>query len=115
MPEVRLIDANALYNDIKESVEAAKEWREEAQDEESEIRACQAFGTFIECALRVKHAPTIEAEPVRHGRWDVKTIWYQRLGMMQSECSVCKFHLSGDLSNWKFCPHCGARMDKEDP
>ena len=64
-PEVRLIDANALYNDLKESVKAAREWREEAQEEEIKIRAEQAHGTFCECALRVKNAPTIDAEPVK--------------------------------------------------
>ena len=63
MPEVRLIDANALYNDMKESAKAAREWKEEAQDEEIKIRAEQAHGTFCECALRVKNAPTIESEP----------------------------------------------------
>lgn len=58
MPE-RLIDANALYNDLKESARAAREWKEEAQDEEIRIRAEQTHGTFCECALRVKNAPTI--------------------------------------------------------
>lgn len=61
MPEVRLIDANALFNDLKESENAAREWREETQDEEIKIRAEQAYGTFAECALRVKNAPTIPA------------------------------------------------------
>lgn len=39
MPEVRLIDANALLEDLKTTVKAATEWKEEAH------------GTFIECAL----------------------------------------------------------------
>lgn len=98
MPEVRLIDANALKRLIQSG------------DDLFFDRATESEFIYM-----IDSQPTIEAEPVRHGRWDVKTIWYQRLGMMQSECSVCKFHLSGDLSNWKFCPHCGARMDKEDP
>lgn len=62
MPEVRPIDANALYNDLKESAKSALKWKEETQDDEIKIRAEQAFVTFIECALRVKNAPTIEKE-----------------------------------------------------
>ena len=115
MPEVRLIDANALYNDLKESVKAAREWKEEAQDEEIKIRAEQAHGTFCECALRVKNAPTIESEPVRHGRWIVHTTWNGMFGLIHSECSECKFDRNGDLSSWKFCPNCGAKMDLPEP
>jgi hypothetical protein len=54
-----LIDRDALLNDLKESVKAAREWKEEARDEEIKIRAEQAHGTFIECALRVKNAPAV--------------------------------------------------------
>ena len=71
---MRLIDADALFNDLKASAKSAREWREETEDEEIKIRAEQAHGTFIECALRVKNAPAIKAEPVRHGRWIQTTL-----------------------------------------
>lgn len=62
----------------------------------------------------LSHTPTIEAEPVRHGRWvEIK-------GMAPPEyhgkhrCSICyaralerKFH--EELS--EHCPNCGAKMD----
>lgn len=54
--------------------------------------------------------PTIEPE-VRRGRWIVHTTWQGMFGLIHSECSECKFDRNGDLSSWKFCPHCGARMD----
>lgn len=54
-----LIDRDALLNDLKESIKSAREWREEAHDEEIKIRAEQAHGTFVECALRIKHAPAV--------------------------------------------------------
>ncbi len=60
----RLIDANALIDDLKASARGARERKEETQDEECKIRYDQAYWTFIECALRVKNAPTIESEPV---------------------------------------------------
>ena len=95
MPEVRLIDVDALKYSLCACLcgayEQCQEW-------------CHALAV-------ISVQPIIDAELVRHGRWDVKTIWYQRLGMMESECSGCKFHLSGDRSNWKYCPNCGARMD----
>lgn len=111
MPE-RLIDANALYNDLKESVKAAREWKEEALDEEIKIRAEQAHGTFCECALRVKNAPTIEAEPVRHGRWLNAHV---ADGADFKKCSECACYIENlyfaNDYNVRYCPNCGAKMD----
>ena len=56
----------------------------------------------IRIALRcMEYTPTIEAEPVRHGRWidrDGKT-W----------CSLCD--MSNKAYKPPYCPHCGAKMD----
>ena len=59
--------------------------------------------------------PTIEAEPVRHGRWipieydsyaDGAPVWDKY------ECSECGHEHSGEEDTLTaFCPHCGARMD----
>jgi hypothetical protein len=54
-----LIDRDSLLHNLKESVKSAREWKEEAQDEEIKIRAEQARATFIECTLRVKNAPAV--------------------------------------------------------
>ena len=121
---MRLIDADALLDDLKESAKAAMEWREEAQDEEIKIRAEQAYVTFIECALKVKEAPTIEPE-VRHGRW-VETEPDEddrKIGIEFSiKCSRCHdenshldFNENHEITGktfWKsrFCPNCGAYM-----
>lgn len=45
--------------------------------------------------------PTIEAQPVKHGRW-----------MYPFYCSECGFtpYYSSDLT-YNYCPNCGARMD----
>ena len=53
---------------------------------------------------------TIEAEPVRHGRWETNSDRPDTL-----ICSVCKC----GFDMWKhdshnYCPNCGARMDLED-
>lgn len=55
----------------------------------------------------IKNAPTIEAEPVRHGRWGTHSDRPDSL-----ICSVCKC----GFDMWKhdphnYCPNCGAKMD----
>ena len=59
-------------------------------------------------ALReaVERQPTIEADPVRNGRWE-------EIGGYEPEnqgfaCSVCDF---ATTVKSRFCPNCGARMD----
>ena len=86
MPEVRLIDANALLKDLRSDCP------------ESDV--CIAETSCIECIIG--RQPTIEAEPVRHGQWeydDVNDLDY---------CSECNTGMNG---NFPFCPYCGAKMD----
>lgn len=72
-----------------------------------------------ECAAEVKNLPTVDAEPVRHGRW------YKPIGgMMPPEhhgrhrCSVCNqlayYERPGREGLSDYCPNCGARMDLEE-
>lgn len=58
--------------------------------------------SVIQHALRV--SPTIEAEPVRHGRWVVQD--EGRTRFMCSECKAKNYDGSG-----RYCPNCGAKMD----
>ena len=83
---MRLIDADALI--------------EEALTE-------GAYG-YVD-ALQIAIAPTVDAAPVRHGRWETNSDRPDTL-----ICSVCKC----GFDMWKhdshnFCPNCGAKMDKE--
>lgn len=64
----------------------------------------------------VKNAPTIEAEPVRHGHWVAEPDGGTR-------CSVCKQTVKEDsngvavpvdLSAMPYCPKCGAKMGAAD-
>lgn len=53
----------------------------------------------------IDDAPTIEAEPVRHGKWERPT-----KSKIARYCSLCGTrHVSGSANN--FCPKCGAKMD----
>lgn len=55
---------------------------------------------------KINQIPTIEAEPVKHGRW----IPTDRLGGMDWYCcNACSQYNATYRS--PFCPNCGARMD----
>ena len=58
----------------------------------------------------IEEAPTIEAEPVRHGRWEF--LGPNRLigDCMCGTCSVCKVRCKY-IVNKNICPNCGAKMD----
>lgn len=62
--------------------------------------------------------PTIDAEPVRHGKWDKGTDSHWHI------CEECgaEVDISMGTGVWvegvelrelKYCPNCGARMDEE--
>lgn len=66
----------------------------------------------IKCGkLTVKHLlwilenqePTVDAEPVRHGRIEADGYTYT--------CSVCESRLFEHDLFWRYCPYCGARLD----
>jgi len=54
----------------------------------------------------VSGKPTIDAEPVRHGKW----IEYPTADGM-NQCSACGILRFGESN---YCPQCGARMDEDD-
>lgn len=58
-PHGRLIDADALRQSLKESIDECDKWADEVEGGEMYARVSQSLGTFVECALRVKAAPTI--------------------------------------------------------
>ena len=57
------------------------------------------------------------SEPVHHGHWITQEGWTP--DDYYYTCSICNedfYMIVGTPSdnNYKFCPHCGAKMDKED-
>ena len=72
---------------------------------------CDEYGLYLlaDVAEYVAKMPTIEADPVKHGKWELKHIGVGHYW----ECSVCHtnpcIYVTKDT---KFCPNCGARMDK---
>lgn len=68
-----------------------------------------------EAAFRatINKMPTIEAEPVRRGRWETDTIHSNWTDCTVRTCTACggKFETS---DKWKYCPNCGAKMEGEE-
>ena len=87
---MRLIDADALMDAMR--------------DEEF-----QTFVPLDEIDSVIDKAPTIDAEPVKHGRWEYGVT----LNHEWRKCSVCL--VSQDIFGcFTYCPNCGAKMDLED-
>lgn len=75
------------------------------------------FDTDDDCTLfcdAIDNAPTIEAEPVRHGEWEGNGLPASKLW----HCSVCRRLTETayycDHCYYSYCPNCGAKMDKEE-
>lgn len=56
----------------------------------------------------IKNAPTVDAEPVRHGKW---ILWRDLNGIKRCKCSECI--VSYGNMDTPYCPNCGAKMDGE--
>lgn len=129
MPEVRLIDANALIKDIAESVRYADEWEKESHEKKDEHGLKCAIETrraLLAMISRLKEAPTIEPE-VRHGRW-IAVSSFDAFGGDEEAwmahgnpialhyCSECKNEAYGNEEGKEilsdYCPFCGADMRK---
>lgn len=99
MPEVRTVDANALKDKIGSIKLRVK--NHEMMSGLVEMKAA---------VLReIENAPTIDAEPVRHGHWE------NIPGMNNTVfCSECLAAANKELAmKYKGCPFCLARMDAD--
>lgn len=88
---MRLVDADALLRTI-ESIERGN---------------AELIEFYLETKVLLGNAPTIDAEPVRHGRWVKRGSRWQ--------CTHCKVLMDIDgtpeenLLN--YCTYCGTKMD----
>jgi len=62
----------------------------------------------------IENQPTVDAEPIRHGKWIDDGQYDNFFPHHEWRCSECGEHvLEIGLPWFKFCPACGARMDAE--
>ena len=69
--------------------------------------------TYGAVESRIALAPTIDAEPVKHGRWKHERLPSTSGGSYAVvRCSVCGNQYP--MYETDYCPNCGARMDGDD-
>lgn len=74
-------------------------------------------GSAREVCEMLEDAPTVDAVPVRHGKWVQRYIKIGgqvfKHGMQCSVCAEPALDNEGDDYLTNYCPNCGARMDGE--
>ena len=91
---MRLIDADALR-------------KVHCEDCNLEAQEMCKSGPICATLMWVDEAPTIEAEPVKRGRWIKRG--------NEKRCSVkeCGFIYYSNNDEWNYCPNCGAKMTED--
>lgn len=110
---MRLIDADKLKTSLNETVDAAIKWHEDCLGEIMQNRSEAAITAFVECILRLKEQPTVDAVEVvrcKDCRHWVGEYRYQEYGKNYKKCEVTPF-LRTEESH--FCAM-GERMEGEE-
>ena len=94
----RYIDADALLKELHKEKEENEKARMVLIDDD--------FETLI------KDAPTVEPEPVRHGKWEQTEVDGGKIYVC-SECSEAIYKSTFEENVHYYCNNCGAKMDKE--
>lgn len=97
---MRLIDGDA-FKDLMMSL-AYDDWNQGVNTSLADA--------FRGCARRVEEAPTVDAVPVVHGRWETDGMMMDDGEYLMTRCTACgtPYEYGYDMP---FCPNCGARMD----
>lgn len=93
---MRLIDADVLQDGIEEWIDTV-----------GNVTIGKGLSYYGELQGCIEECPTIDAEPVRHGRWIEKPFL---LGI-SNFCSLCGENYGMPHGKFKYCPNCGAKMD----
>ena len=100
---MRLIDADLV-------VEKAMKIINESLDSDFLEDRLVADEVALFLAEFIANAPTVDVEPVRHGKW-IEHKWAEECeGLLISnyECSKCSEWVRDETD---YCPNCGAKMD----
>lgn len=95
---MRTIDADALKDKARELI--------------PNYHASVVMNLFDLIDNLADNMPTVDAEPVRHGRWINGGYACGETEWICSECGFSEWRTSN--SRMKFCMNCGARMDGGD-
>lgn len=104
---MRLIDADALIKN--NGLESATKYGNKSAEQ---LNRSYSTMMLYEIEDMIDCAPTVDAEPVKHGRWIDDHDF--------AICSLCdriiydayyEFRDKNDASFHNYCPYCGAKMD----
>ena len=85
----------------------------------TEVIGRKAFKNREDIQDFLDNIPTADVEPVKHGHWIDRTIWWGGLGQARRECSCCGTIFKGRAFSrksgigFKYCEECGAKMERE--
>lgn len=99
---MRLIDADALKENLSK-------WLKEVDPTHpSDIPPIDDI--IVSTLMTIEEEPTVEAEPVRHGKWLTPR------GHENARCcSVCKcIYHKDSVPFYEYCPNCGAKMERKE-
>lgn len=71
---------------------------------------------YRDCIDLLDSIPAADVAPVRRGNWEE---WWPGIAEIMTgeemlyRCSACDAKYA-DIDGYKYCPYCGAKMDKED-
>lgn len=92
---MRLIDADALYDKAEENYKTASGFYR------------PIYKGFVD---DIADAPTVDATPVVHGRWNIPFISGTKRTNPFCYCTNCCYPVAPKRES-KYCPNCGAKMD----
>ncbi len=106
---MRLIDADVLSGLLREQ-----------KIKQTGVRS-EGFNSALNIAISIARnpdaCPTVDAEPVKRGRWIGTADGYADGELVYDiwECSECGYDADGadEKPCWNYCPNCGAKMDGE--
>ena len=101
----RLIDADALKAQIQREIDIYF----------NEVGG--GIHTAMEARDEIDYAPTVDAEPVRHGTWKEERVKIDdqfSLSIPCYLCSECGGYMDASPRLFKYCPYCGAKMDAQE-
>lgn len=89
--------------------------KSEALENLKKLPASLDSETVQRCIETISNMPTVEAEPVRHGKW-IEEDDYE-YGENTWRCSVCGepyvlIEGTPKQNLYNYCPNCGAKMDE---
>ena len=105
---MRLIDADELRKEKLDLIDREKLVQEiKSQSNRLCLGNISTSDIDVEDIVQlIVDAPTVDAEPVRHGHWDD-----------ECRCTACGWYgddwYKRDAVRFSYCPNCGAKMDLE--